>query len=359
MATNYVNYCKVPQVIQLVAINSTFAVLVPAGILLANAAGDYPLFFTNFIFYVIFSALTTTMMSKVMYSSEAVMMAEDSLRRIGEILDVVPMSVADADQAEHPQDASIALDAVSFVYPGMEEPALVEVSLAVPAGTTIALVGPSGGGKTTLASLIPRFWDASEGVVRVGGADVRNIPTHELMDTVAFVFQNDRLFKGTLAENIRMGRPDATDAEVLAAAHDACCDDILAKFPQGLETRVGTEGVYLSGGECQRIALARAILKDAPVVVLDEATAFADPENEALIQKALNRLAQGKTVLMIAHRLSTVVNADLIAVVDQGRIVEQGSHADLLAAEGLYARLWRNYQQAVQWKIERNEQHVA
>lgn len=359
MATNYVNYCKVPQVIQLVAINSTFVVLVPAGILLANAAADFTLFFTNFIFYVIFSALTTTMMSKVMYSSEAVMMAEDSLRRVGEILEVIPMSEVDEQHAEHPTDSSVVLDAVSFTYPGMEMPALNGVSLSIPAGTTIALVGPSGGGKTTLASLIPRFWDVSEGAVRVGNADVRAIPTHELMDTVAFVFQNDRLFKGTLAENIRMGRVEASDAEVLAAAHDACCDDILAKFPQGLETRVGSDGVYLSGGECQRITLARAILKDAPVVVLDEATAFADPENEALIQKALSRLAQGKTVLMIAHRLSTVVNADLIAVVDEGRIVEQGSHADLLAAEGLYAHLWSNYQKAVQWKIERGEQHVA
>ena len=233
------------------------------------------------------------------------------------------------------------------------------MSLTVPAGATVALVGPSGGGKSTLASLVPRFWDPQEGVVAVGGADVRRIPAAELMDTVAFVFQNDRLFKGTLADNIRMGRPDASDEDVAAAARAAQCDDIIAKFPEGLATRVGADGVYLSGGECQRIALARAILKDAPVVVLDEATAFADPENEALIQQALGRLAAGKTVLMIAHRLSTVVDADLIAVVDDGAIVERGTHDELLARGGTYARLWKNYCQAAQWKIAGGSAHAA
>ena len=248
---------------------------------------------------------------------------------------------------------------VTFAYPGSARPALRDVSLTVPAGATVALVGPSGGGKSTLASLVPRFWDPQEGVVAVGGADVRRIPAAELMDTVAFVFQNDRLFKGTLADNIRMGRPDASDEDVAAAARAAQCDDIIAKFPEGLATRVGADGVYLSGGECQRIALARAILKDAPVVVLDEATAFADPENEALIQQALGRLAAGKTVLMIAHRLSTVVDADLIAVVDDGAIVERGTHDELLARGGTYARLWKNYCQAAQWKIAGGSAHAA
>ena len=359
MATAYVDFCRMPQVVQLVAINGTFAVLVPAGILLAANNGNFPLFLTDFLFYVIFSAFTTTVMSKVMYSSEALMMAEDAVRRIDEILAVPPIAEVDAADAQMPRDASIALKSVSFRYPTGQKNAVDDVSLTVPAGATVALVGPSGGGKSTIASLIPRFWDPQQGTVEVGGADVRAIPTTQLMDTVAFVFQNDRLFKGTLADNIRMGRPGATDEEVRAAVEAAQCGDIIQKFPQGLNTVVGTEGVYLSGGECQRIALARAILKDAPIVVLDEATAFADPENEALIQEAMGALARGKTVLMIAHRLSTVVNADLIVVVENGRIVEQGTHQQLLESKGLYARLWDNYQQAAQWKIEGGEAHAA
>lgn len=359
MATNYVGFCKMPQVIQLVAINSTFAVLVPAGILLAASAGDFAVFFTDFVFYVIFSALTTTMMNKVMYSSEALMMAEDAMRRVAEILDVAPMEEAAADAVQLPVDASVKLSGVTFTYPGAETPAVRDVSLAVAPGQTVALVGPSGGGKSTIASLIPRFWDVEAGEVRVGGVDVRRIPAASLMRSVAFVFQNDHLFKGTLAENIRMGRPGATDDEVLAAARAAQCDDILAKMPEGLQTRIGTEGVHLSGGERQRIALARAILKDAPIVVLDEATAFADPENEALIQQALAHLMEGKTVFLIAHRLSTVVGADAIAVVEAGRIVERGSHQELLDAQGLYARLWDDYRKAVQWKIEGGASHAA
>ena len=215
----------------------------------------------------------------------------------------------------------------------------------------MALVGPSGGGKTTAASLIPRFWDAASGVVEVGGVDVRQIDPHVLMDQVAFVFQNSRLFKASILENVRAARPDATREQVLDALRAAQCGDILAKLPNGVDTQLGSEGTYLSGGEQQRIALARAILKDAPIVVLDEATAFADPENEVLIQKAFAALTRGRTVIMIAHRLSTVVGADKIVVLDQGRVVEQGTHETLIAAGGLYARMWRDYNQAVQWKI--------
>ena len=359
MACQYSKSCQRPQVVQLVAINGTFAVLVPAGILLAHTAGDFAAFLTDFLFYAVFSAITTTMMTKVMYASEAVMMAQDSVRRIDEILATKPLAEPSAAQAGHPRDGSISFEHVGFAYPGALEDALVDMSLEVPAGSTVALVGPSGGGKTTAASLVPRFWDVDSGSVSVGGVDVRDIPASELMAQVAFVFQNDRLFKTSLLENIRAARPGATRAQVEAAAHAAQCDDIMAKFPDGLDTQVGAKGVYLSGGECQRIALARAILKDAPIVVLDEATAFADPENEALIQRALARLCEGKTVLMIAHRLSTVTGADVICVLDGGRVVERGRHDELVAAGGLYAKMWNDYRTSVTWRIEGSGTHAA
>lgn len=358
-ATAYVKLCEGPQVAQLVAINATFFVLVPAGILLAGAAGDFGAFLTNFLFYVIFSALTTMMMSKIMYSSQAVTEAQDAVSRIDGILSAPLMAEVDPARAEVPADGAIAFDHVTFTYPGADAPALEDVVLHVPSGATVALVGPSGGGKTTAASLVPRFWDASAGRVLVGGVDVRFIPQAELMERVAFVFQNDKLFKQSLLDNIRAARPEATREEVEAAAHAAQCDDIVAKLPQGLDTVVGARGVYLSGGECQRIALARAILKDAPIVVLDEATAFADPENEALIQRALGVLCAGKTVLMIAHRLSTVAGADAICVLDGGRLVEQGTHAELVEAGGLYARMWADYRTSAQWRIGKEGGYAA
>ena len=359
-ASAYVRLCTPPQVAQLVAINGTFAMLVPAGILIARNTGDFPAFLSDFLFYVVFSALTTMMMTKVMYASQALTEAQDAVMRIERILDAPVMADADPVQAAVPADDSIEFDHVTFSYPGADAPALSDVNLRVPTGATVALVGPSGGGKTTAASLVPRFWDPCEGAVRIGGVDVRNIPLSDLMDRVAFVFQNDRLFKRSLADNIRAARPDATQSEVEAAARAAQCDDIIAKFPDGLDTVVGARGVYLSGGERQRIALARAILKDAPIVVLDEATAFADPENEALIQKALATLARGKTVLMIAHRLTTVMDADAICVLDEGRVAEQGTHAELAKAGGLYARMWDDYRTSVSWRIAgKGADHVA
>ena len=254
---------------------------------------------------------------------------------------------------QEPTDNSVAFENVSFAYEGAERLALDGVSFVVEPGQTVALVGPSGGGKTTAASLIPRFWDVDAGLVRVGGVDVRDMDPRVLMERVAFVFQNTRLFSTSILENVRTARPDASREQVLEALHAAQCDDILAKLPNGVDARIGSDGTYLSGGEQQRIALARAILKDAPIVVLDEATAFADPENEALIQKAFERLLKGRTVVMIAHRLSTVVGADRIVVLDEGRVAEEGTHDQLVAAGGLYARMWADYQKAAQWKIQK------
>ena len=285
-----------------------------------------------------------------MYMSEAVMEADEAVGRLDEILGQEPMKTVKIQK--RPADATVSFDHVTFAYPGADRPALDNVSFTVRPGQVVALVGPSGGGKTTAASLIPRFWDTDSGTVSIGGINVREMDTETLMKQVAFVFQDTRLFKESLMENIRAARPSASREDVLAAAHAARCDDILKKLPQGLDTVVGTKGVYLSGGEQQRIALARAILKDAPIVVLDEATAFADPENEHQIQKAFEVLTKNKTVLMIAHRLSTVQDADSIIVLSNGKITEQGSHENLLAQYGVYAAMWKEYQRSARWRVE-------
>lgn len=350
LASQYAMSCRPGQTAFLTCINGCFALLIPAALLMASGGNGWAVL-ADFIFYVLFAPACGGMINRIMYASESVMEADEAMMKLDEILQQKPLPEQAAVQK--PKDASVAFEHVTFRYPGTERPALADVSFTVKPGTVVGLVGPSGGGKSTAAALIPRFWDADEGSVKVGGVDVREINNHDLMEQVAFVFQDTKLFKVSVLENIRMAKPGATTEEVRAAAHAARCDDILEKLPQGLDTVVGTQGVYLSGGEAQRIALARAILKDAPIVVLDEATAFADPENEALIQKAFGELTRGKTVLMIAHRLSTIQNADQILVLEKGVVKEQGSHRELLAQSGLYAEMWQDYQQAAAWKVGR------
>ena len=355
LAQDYaVKWCQTPQSLSLTIINGVAIFLVPAAILVAPGEGDFARFLANFAFYAIFSAVIPTAMTRVMFMSEAFQSAADAVSRVEEVLAAPVISAPAAPRT--PEGNAICFEDVAFTYEGADAPALDHVSFEVPAGATVALVGPSGGGKTTAASLVPRFWDVDAGRVTLGGVDVREMDPAELMDRVAFVFQANRPFRQTILENVRAARPEATRQEALAALEAAQCADILEKLPQGADTLVGTGGTHLSGGEVQRLMIARAILKDAPVVVLDEATAFADPENEVKIQAAFKRLARGRngeprTVLMIAHRLSTVRNADKIVVLDAGRVAEQGTHDELLAAGGLYARMWADYEKSVSWRI--------
>ena len=356
IARNYaMQICHLPQTIQMTALNGTVIFLVPVAILLASGHGDFTSFLTDFAFYAVFSGMVPTAMTRLQFSSESFSKADDALDRITGVLSIESLTVA--VEAGHPKSADVSLEQASYTYPGVGRPALNRIDFKVPEGAVVALVGPSGGGKSTCASLVPRFWDVNSGRVAVGGIDVRSIDLHDLMGQVAFVFQTNRLFSTTLLENVRAARPEATAEQVLDVLRAAQCMDIVDKLPEGLDTRLGSGGTYLSGGEVQRVVLARAILKESPIVVLDEATAFADPENEVLIQKALTKLTQAeggrrRTVLMIAHRLSTVAHVDQILVLDGGRLVEQGTHRQLLDAQGTYARLWSDYERSVSWKVD-------
>ena len=343
----YTKELRLPMMFYTAAINGVFAFLIAGGLLFTRK-GVTPEFLLNLLFYIIITPVISLTLTKIMYMSENKMVVADALSRIDSILEAAPVSVS--EQPRHPKDGSVSLRDVHFSYDAKAD-VIKGISLDIHPGQTVALVGPSGGGKSTLASLMVRFFDVQSGSVSIGGADVRDIPKAELMDTVSFVFQNSRLLKGTILDNVKLGKPDASEEEVLAALKNAQCMDIIRKFPKGIHTAIGTNGVYLSGGEQQRIVIARAMLKNAPILILDEATAFADPDNEAKVQAAFAELAKGKTVIMIAHRLSTVANANCIYVVEDGQIAESGTKDALCAADGLFAKMWRDYQSSVEWKV--------
>lgn len=344
----YTKDLRIPMVAYTTIINAVFAVLI-AGAFLFSAGGTDTTFLVNLVFYIIITPIITVTMNKIMYSSENEMLVADAITRMDSILDRKPLPEAQA-QSE-PADHSITFEGVSFRYENATKDALHGVDLQIAQGEHVAFVGPSGGGKTTLASLIARFFDVTEGSLRIGGVDVRQIPSKKLMELVSFVFQDSKLLKMSIYDNVRMGKKDATREEVMQALRDAQCEDIIAKLPAGIDTVIGSSGTYVSGGEAQRLAIARAMLKNAPILILDEATAFADPDNEAKVQAAFSRLSQGKTVIMIAHRLSSVVDADRICVLRDGQIAEQGTHAALQQQNGLYAHMWKEYNQSIQWKV--------
>ena len=351
-ASGYAICCRIPLTGFNVTLNGTFILLIPVAMMIfAGTSGqsDTQKLFFDFLFYSLFTPICTTMMNRIMFASEQLMAAKSAVSRIEAVLQEKPLEEAKAPKM--PKDASVVFQDVFFTYPGAKKKALDHVSFEVPVGKTVALVGASGSGKSTAASLIPRFYDVQEGTIFVGGVDVRRIAKEDLMEEIAFVFQNTRLFNDTLLENIRAARPNANRTEVMKAAEAAQCGDIIKRLPKGLDTVVGNGGTYLSGGENQRIALARAILKDAPIIVLDEATAFADAENEHQIQLAFEGLTHGKTVLMIAHRLSTIQNADRILVFGDGNIIERGNHDELLKKNGVYASMWKEYQTQITWKV--------
>lgn len=341
----------IPMTAFTVSINGFFALLIPAGILLAGSVVDVK-FFANFMFYIIFTPICAVMMMKIMTVSQDWMLASCALDSIEAILNENPL--VDPINPQKPKNHSIEFEGVYFDYENADgdEHILNDVNLKINENETVALVGPSGGGKTTIASLIPRFWDVNQGSIKVGDVDVRSISTKELMKNISFVFQNTTLFKDSIYNNVAIGRKGASRDDVKKALSLTQCDDIIDELPDGINTVIGSEGTYLSGGQQQRIALARAVLKDAPIIILDEATALADPENEYLIQKAISEITKDKTVIMIAHRLSSVKNVDKIYVVENGRIVEEGNHHTLIDSGGIYSRMWDEFNQSIQWKVK-------
>ena len=343
----YTKQLRGPMTAYTLAVNSVFVFLIVGGFWLSGK-GVTAALLLDLLFYIIITPVISLTLSKLMLMSENTMLVTDALKRMDAVLNAPALSRP--EQPQSPKDSAVVFDHVTFRYDGTKN-ALEDISLTIGAGETAALVGPSGGGKSTLASLAARFFDPTSGTVSIGGVNVKDMDPGQLMDTVSFVLQNSRLIKASILDNVRLGRPDASEDQVMAALEQAQCMDIIEKFPQGVHTVIGSQGVYLSGGEMQRIAIARAILKDAPVLILDEATAFADPDNERKVQAALTRLAQGRTVLMIAHRLSTVTGADKIFVLEEGRLVQQGSFVHLSQSPGLFGRMWNEYQQSVAWNV--------
>ena len=344
----YTKNMMLPMVCFTTAANAIFAAIILAAFKF-TAQGVTNEFILNLFFYVIITSVLTVTLMKVAYAGESQMIVNDALNRMYQILETKPLPEAKNNAV--PKDSSIKLDNIIFAYGNSENNAIDGISLSVKAGEHIALVGPSGGGKTTLASLVARFWDVKSGSVKIGGEDVRNIPSDKLMQYVSYVFQDSKLLKMSIMDNIRMGRPGAADEEVMQALRDAQCMDIIEKFPEGVNTMIGSKGIYVSGGECQRLSIARAFLKNAPVLILDEATAFADPDNERLVQQAFEKLSKDKTVIMIAHRLSTVTNADCIYVLADGKIAESGKHSELIAQNGIYSHMWNEYNKSVNWQV--------
>lgn len=345
---DYTKAMMLPMIGFTVFSNAIFAALIIAVYALCgNAITDT--FLLNLIFYILITATLTTTLMKVAYAGESQMIVEDALKRMDEILDVKELPDGTSDNKI--KDVSVSLKNVKFSYDDAKTNAIDGISLDIKAGEHIAFVGPSGGGKTTLASLIARFWDVSNGSISIGGVDIKNIENKKLMDTVSYVFQDSRLLKTSILENVRMGRPDASDSEVIEALKKAQCSDIIDKLPEGVNTVIGSKGTYVSGGEMQRLSIARAFLKNAPILILDEATAFADPDNEKKVQLAFESLSKDKTVIMIAHRLSTVTNADCIYVLKDGKIAESGTHEALVDACGVYTHMWNEYNKSVNWQV--------
>lgn len=348
-AIAYTKELRLPMMFYTAAINSVFAFLIAAGILFTrNGVTDE--FLLNLLFYIIITPVISLTLTRIMFLSEDGMVVSDALQRINSVLDLKPLS--QQKNARLPKDGSVTLENVSYSYDG-EKNALSNISVSIKSGQTVAFVGPSGGGKTTLANIISRFFDPQHGRVLIGGVDVKNIAKNDLMNTVSFVFQNSRLIKASVFENVKLARPDATKEEVMQALEAAQCMDIIDKLPRGIDTVIGTKGIYLSGGEQQRIAIARVMLKNSPVIILDEATAFADPDNEIKVQAAFSALSEGRTVIMIAHRLSTVANADCIYVLKEGRLAESGTCKELTEKDGIFAKMWKDYQTSVQWKVSK------
>ncbi len=345
---DYTKRMRKPMAAFTTAVNSTFAFIIAAAYLLGGhgISGKLGL---NLFFYIIITPILTTTLMKLAYAGEAQLQVKDALMRMGSLMDRKPLP--EPQQGKLPKDSSLSLDGVVFAYEDAEKNAVDGVTLQIKAGEHVAFVGPSGGGKTTLASLIARFWDVKEGSIKLGGVDVRDITSSELMNQISYVFQDSKLLKMSILENVRIGRPDATDAEVMKALEEAQCMDIIEKLPDGINTMIGAEGTYVSGGEAQRLSIARAFLKNAPVLILDEATAFADPDNEQRVQAAFEKLSKDKTVIMIAHRLSIVTNADRIYVLKDGTVAESGSHKELTAQSGVYAHMWEEYNKSVNWKV--------